>query len=525
MHFVKRMICPALLYSVIAIGGMQTPSKAQIPPTAPVSPETSAGGPATPVGGPIPPRDPRLPAPPVVETAIPPVVAPPPLQTQLEAPNRPLTADEAARIALRLQPNIAIAQAALRIQRGRTTQVRAALHPIVTISTGYNYLVSLSSAGSSGTPGGGSSSSTAGGAGSAGGGSTASSPSSTTRTTTVGGATAGFLATGTLRQLIFDFNHIRNLVRQNATFETAASANISRVQHDTVFQVKQTFYQYVLDYRLVQVDEQEVANRQSQLDLATARYNTGVGLLSDLVTAQTAKAEAITNLALARQTSELTRINLALLMGIDARTPFVPADTGEPAPASTEVNALTERALRQRPEILQAQATLHAYQYGVRAARTSNAPVITGNLEIAAAGDQFLPQNSGAVLGIGLLWTPIDGGLSRGLQEEQRANVQGAQAQLNANRLTVISDVSGAYVGLTTAGQRVVLAQADVANAAQSVRIATGRYATGIGQFIDIINAQAFLLTARINLVAAEENVQQSRANLQHATGDVIPVP
>ena len=76
-----------------------------------------------------------------------------------------------------------------------------------------------------------------------------------------------------------------------------------------------------------------------------------------------------------------------------------------------------------------------------------------------------------------------------------------------------------AYVNLRSAEQRVTLSQADVANAEENVKVAEGRYRIGIGQFVDIINAQAFLLTARTNLVTTNALVPEYRAALEHAMG------
>ena len=126
-------------------------------------------------------------------------------------------------------------------------------------------------------------------------------------------------------------------------------------------------------------------------------------------------------------------------------------------------------------------------------------------------------------MGVGITWTPIDGGLTRGRVQEARGNVTIAEQQLYIAQQAVKSDVATAYVNLRSAEERVGLAQADVANATEGVRIATGRYATGLGLFLDIINAQAFLLTARTNLVNTQNAVEQYRAALSHALGTPLP--
>ena len=125
----------------------------------------------------------------------------------------------------------------------------------------------------------------------------------------------GFLAEATLRQLIYDFNHTLDLVRQSVELEKAAAQNLTRTQYDTVLDVKQAFYFLVQNLQQVQVDELEVANRQSQLDLARARFNVGLGLPSDIVTAQTAKAEAILALNQARANAEQARYHSRHLHG------------------------------------------------------------------------------------------------------------------------------------------------------------------------------------------------------------------
>ncbi len=288
---------------------------------------------------------------------------------------------------------------------------------------------------------------------------------------------------------------------------------------DTAFQVKQAFYQFVQNKRLADVNEQEVSNRQAQLDLAQSRYNVGLGEPVDVYSAQTAKAEAILNLQIARDNVEQARIGLALAVGIDPLTPIDTADSSEPPVEGNDVNALVEQSLKQRPEALQALENLRSTGYAVKAAKSTNAPIVSGALNLITLGDQFLPQNDYLTVGISLSWNPLDGGLARGKVAEARANVLAAESQLNAIQQSIKADVASAYVNLRNAEGRVAAAQADVANAEQNVLVAEQRYRTGVGQFVDIINAQAFLLTARTNLVTTQGLIPQYRAAVARAIG------
>jgi outer membrane protein len=440
-------------------------------------------------------------APKIQETPLPPPVElPPPATVPADVPNRPLTADEAALIALRHQPDTTVAQAGVAAAHGRTRQARSGLLPSLGVGAGYTHTDILSSA-------------------SGGGGGGTVSPGGTGSVVT----TAGYQASANLRQLLFDFNHTRDLVRQFTSEGRAAAANLTRVESDVVLQVKQAFYTYTQNVRLVGVNESNVRNQQDHLALAEARLRSGLGLPSDVVRAQTAVADAVLNLNQAQNNASVARVNLALLMGIDPRTPIQAAESGEPVTSAEDVNALVQTALAQRPEVLQSQATLQAADYAVRAAKTTSTPSVTANLGLATRGSSFPPGNDFLSVGATIQWDPFDAGLTRGRVEEARANREAAQAQLTAAQLNVTSDVSQAYLNLRTAEQRVVTAGAEVANAEESVRLATGRYRSGLGTFLDVTDAQAALLTAQTNRVNAQTAVDQARAALSRAIGAPLP--
>lgn len=481
---------------------IQPTAKAPGQPTAPAQPTAAAPVQQPPpaplqLTPPIAPQIEETPLPPAVELPPPPAGIVPP-----DVPNRPLSADEAALIALRHQPTVIEATAALAAARGRTQQTRSGLLPTLAVTAGYSHVETLGTE-ATGAPSG------------VGGG---------TVTTGGGGVTvAGYQAAGTLRQLLFDFNHTRNLVRAGKALERVAVANLSRVQSDLVLQVKQAFYTYVQDQALVTVNESNVRDQQAHLALAQARLRSGLGLPSDLVRAETAVADAILNLNVAQNNAAVARVNLALFLGIDPRTPLQTAGAGEPAISTNDVGALVRTALTQRPDIREFQENLRATRYDASAAKTTSTPALSANISASTRGANFPPGNDFLTIGANIVWDPFDGGLTAGRVREARANQLSAQAQLTGTQLAVASDVSQAYINLRTAEQRVTTADAEVANAQESVRLAEGRYRAGVGTFIDVTDAQAALLTAQTNRVNAQSAVDQARAALAHATGAPLP--
>jgi len=427
----------------------------------------------------------------MTETPIPPAVElPAPPSIPEDVPNRPLTAEEAVQIALRHQPDISVARAGVSAAEGRLQGTRAGRSPSLTVGAGHTSLDSNGASTSGGVSVGGSS---------------------------IG--SQGYQLSATVRQLLFDFDHTRDLVRQASAEQRSASADLTRAQSDLAFFVKQSFYSYVQNARLVEVNEADIRSRQGQLDLAQARLRAGVGLPSDVVRAETARAEAIFGLNLARASASVSRVLLAELMGIDPRTPILAADSEEPAVPAQDVDALVLQALRQRPEIVQAESDREAAGHGLSAARSGNSPSLGASVGWLQRGSTPAFDSRSLSVGLAITWSAFDSGLTTGRIREAAAGLQSAQAQAESVRLAVISDVSQAFLNLKTSEQRVTTSEAEVANATEGVRLTEGRYRGGLGTFLEVLDAQTALVTANMNRINAISAVNQARSALVHAIG------
>ena len=479
----------------------------------PQNPQSPAPLPPNQLTPPIQPKTPNIQVPP-------PVTLPPPPQPTV--PNRPLTADEAAQVALAHQPNVMIAAANIVAARGRYNQAQAGLLPQISFNQAYNRqdtYVGNASAGGGGTGGG--TGTTGGGTGTTGGtgGTSAGGSGGVSNNTVTGGRPSGFSGGINLNQLIFDFNHTRDIVRENEALVRAARQGYSRTELDTVLAVKQAFYTYLENQRLVGVNESNVRVTQSALDLAQARLNSGIGAPADVVSAKTNLANAVQGLLNARAQALTSKILLAQAMGIDPRTPIVASETDEAVGPEDDPNALVDQAIQYRPDIKQAVETLRAMGFAVSAAKTSNAPVLQLNVSLNNRGPRNPLENQTLSAGVNLVWNFEDAGAAAGRVEEANANRDIAKAQLLATTQQVISDVSQSYVNLKTAEQRVATAEAQVANALEALRLAQGRYQAGFATFVDVITAQGQLLTAQTNQVNARSQLNQARAALRHAVG------
>src|SRR5262249_26011097 len=150
------------------------------------------------------------------------------------------------------------------------------------------------------------------------------------------------------------------------------------------------------------------------------------------------------------------------------------------------------------PEMISAQANIRALGHSLNSASTTSAPSVTANLSYLTRhvdGTESFTNSLSFVIAIN--WTAWDGGLEEGAVKVAEANLAAAKAQLEGQAQTVVWDVSQALVNVTTAAQKEKTAEIEEANAAETVRLTSGRYKLGLGIFLDVLDAQSQLLTAQ----------------------------
>jgi outer membrane protein len=418
-----------------------------------------------------------------------------------EAPQVELSIKEAVQIALRKQTAIKIAEAQAKAAESRTDQIRSGQNFKLGVGGTYTDVLVAANpfAGFGGAFG--------------------------------GGAAPNFnqdsgQANVTLRKLLFDFQHTRDLVQQSEELAKASAAGTDKARLDTVFQVRQGFFQTLQSQRLVQVQEANLVNRRRQLEQAQARFKAGLGLPLDVSRTQAAVAEAVLNLTQARNDAQIGLVTLATSMGIDPRTPLklsekdlaiLPVVNGQTAIDKPET--LYQKALELRPEMTQARSNLAAQNHGLNAAHTTSAPLINVSLGYVAGIRPIAAQTNAINLIFSINYDLFDGGLQDAKVREAEATLEATKAQLENIGQGIISEVSQAYLRMKSAEQKIQTAELQEQNASESFRLAEGRYKVGLGILLDVLDAQASLLTAQTNRVNALTQLELAKASLARSVG------
>jgi outer membrane protein len=426
-------------------------------------------------------------------------------QTASAAGRRILHLDDVVQIALKSQPLVHEARAQTEGAIGTAEQARSGLLPQVTGSALYER--AYSSAGA--TPG----------------------ATSTSTQTTVGGTAAQslgaaswhnlFYLSANANQLLWDFNQTPDKFR-------AANRNVDSfraTEHTTELQVlltvRRAFFTARADKDLVTVADETVKNEEKHVvqvkGFVAAGTQPEIALATELTNLANDKVALIT----AQNNYEIAKAQLNQSMGIVAGTDYDVAADGLPVIAGEDGpdERLVDDALKARPELVSLQKQVEADELTIRSDKGAYGPTLSALASAGASGVQLDSLTPSWAIGAQLLWPIFQGGITKGVVHTAEANLSYADAALEAEKLQVRFDVEQAVLTLRATKVAIEASREALVNAREQLRLAEGRYQSGVGSIIELGDAQIAATNAAAQVVQADFNLATARAQLLTALG------
>ncbi|MFL5246287.1 MAG: TolC family protein [Myxococcales bacterium] len=416
---------------------------------------------------------------------------------------RVLSLDEALRIARERQPQLREARAAVEAAQARVDQSRAPFLPQVggLVTYQHNLRPSASASGvTAPAPSGG----------------TTPAPSVTT------GRSANFYnAAITLNQLIWDFGKTAGQYEASKLLASAQQNAERTVALQIDNNVRAAFFQARATRALVGVAREAVDNFGKHLDQTQGFVEAGTRPEIDLAQARADLANAKAQLIDAQNNYLISKAQLNQAMGVAGASDYDVADESlAPVPdEDAALESLAQQALTNRPELLSIENQVRAQLETVRAFKGGYWPTISGNVGATEGGANPDDLTWNATLGLTLSWQLFQGGETRAQVHEAEAVAGQLSAQLDLQRLQVRLDVEQALLAIRAAKSVLEAQRETVLNARDRLRLAEGRYETGVGNAIELGDAQVALTTAEAQTVQADDRLSTARAQLLRALG------
>jgi outer membrane protein len=336
---------------------------------------------------------------------------------------------------------------------------------------------------------------------------------------------------------VFDFGGRRGRIDAAKAQTLAANLAFNDVHRNIIYQVQRAYYELLNSLGQEDAAQANLANAEAVQQAAEARLQNGLATLPDVLEARSASAQAEYELQAVVGQEEIARGDLATSLGTSPTTIIrvqalkdlvIPDSVGE------TVDAFIDRALAQRPDLLQQVAEIRSANARIKEARSAFYPSLTVTArptgEVLFGLQQQNPWAYTADLDGGLLlnlhWTLFDGGARRNNLVQAQADKQAAQAQVDSARDQIANEVWAAYSNLNTAFRQHQSAVALLDASSKSYDAALQSYNYGLRNLLDVTAAQRTLAQARSADVQARTQVLTALVNLAFRTADSIqPTP
>ena len=306
----------------------------------------------------------------------------------------------------------------------------------------------------------------------------------------------------------------------------AVEHQLDRTDQEIVFRVVSSYYDVLLAAKELEVAEQSSKTAHSIMERSQARFDSGLTVESDLLTAKVRVAARQQELIRDRNTLEEARAELNTAMGMPLDSLFqltdVLAERTLPIPTVQDVE---RQALTNRPDLKRIAFEEAAQRQSVSMAKSSFGPRVNAFAGWETDHPTFVAGGGGNdwLGGIEVQFDIFQGGGKRAELSRQRALEEKVAAMKQAASDAVRLEVRRAFYQTDANRQQIEVARAAIAQAQESLHINQNRYDSGLTTITDLLGAEEVTRRSQTDYWEAVYHFHTSYANLELASGSLNP--
>jgi outer membrane protein TolC len=325
-------------------------------------------------------------------------------------------------------------------------------------------------------------------------------------------------ARATFSQRLFDAERTHNL-REAKESEKAVTASNNNTRELVVLSVLDLYFQAVSGESRIRAVQAQVASARALNSRAADLKGAGVVPGIDVLRAQVELQSAEQRLIQSRNEFSREKLNLARAIGLPLGQEFNLVNELPGGELPTEpLPDLLSRAYGSRPDAKAADSRLRAAEEGLKSAKAVNLPTARLDANYGVIGQN--PWSSHGTFAVsGTVDFPIFNSKSKSETTEKEAAVKQRQAEVDSLHGRIELDVRSALLELQSAEEQYKVAQSSLALVRQQLDQAQDRFAAGVANNLEVVQAQESLALADENVIRSLYALNTSRALLARAMG------
>lgn len=332
-----------------------------------------------------------------------------------------------------------------------------------------------------------------------------------------------------IEQSLFDGFQTGNNVAAAEARVRASNESLTNTEQDILLNAATAFVDVIRDRRIAVYRERNLEFLGEQVRAASSRFEVGEGTRTDVAQAQATQAAAQAQLSAAR--AQALASEAAYLSFIGDR----PGRLDAPSPVNRLLPANLEQAmaiaLQEHPAIKATQHLVDAADFSVKVAEGAMLPQVSAQAGISTGfRDSSLPGVTGgysrtdsAAVGLNLTVPIYQGGRASAQVRQAKESLGQTRIQVDVTRDQVRQAVTSYWTSYIST-QQVISAQRELVSAAQlALNGVIEERNVGQRTTLDVLNAQADVISAQINLAVAERDLVAASYAILSAIGRLSP--
>jgi outer membrane protein len=328
------------------------------------------------------------------------------------------------------------------------------------------------------------------------------------------------LASAQVAQPLSQLYQIHLAVREQELSTDLAAEQYRGQRQSIVASVKQAYYATLQTESSLEAT-QALVKQYEETDRVATQYLTEESVLkSDSLEAKAKLAQTRYQVVQLRDTLQTQKEQLNELLGRDLDTAFRTEQIPPISAAEMDLKAARQTALRQRPEVKEAEIDTQRAEYDRKLSRAKYIPDVGAALHyLEPINTAFLPQNIVSA-GLEMKWDPFDWGGRRDEVKQKDVSLQQSHYQLQETQAQVMVDVDNNFRKLEESRSLLEVTQAGRDAANEKMREVNDQFKHSAVLMRDVLQQEASVANAEHDYEQSLLGFWNAKAAFEKALGE-----
>lgn len=320
---------------------------------------------------------------------------------------------------------------------------------------------------------------------------------------------------------VLDFGFTKGTVGAAEAQEKASRHLAGQTEQDVLLRVAVSYFNALAAEEALRVSQDTLKRAQEHDALAQAGVKSGLKPPIDLPRSEADVQAARLGVIRAQNALDVAHAALDAAIGWVPSGPYALVTPAEDTRAVPDPGQASNTALAGRLDLMAVQDEERALEQARTAAHSGYFPRLTATSSVSLRGFDGAPETVNYDLGLVLSVPLFTGFAVQGQVAEVDARLADLQAREAALRQGIGYQLRQSRETLLSAREAVKASQAQVQAARASLDLAEGRYKQGLGNIVELTDAEAQYDAAQLGLVQSKLTAAISRAQLDYALGEL----